>query len=290
MSKDNSFELTENMIYKIKSLADETRRLFGVHLNVPIGSDIRLLLEKNDVLLCEYPYPDSNGTHTYGNITWIKTGNDIITFIGLNTSSYYDEQIFAIAHEIYHYRTKTGKAYTPDIEYEDYSTEKMADRFAAELLLPAEALSSVVLDLFGTTDICDVPDNKVLRFVARIQCDWWLPYQAIINRLFEEKIISNNQFENLYDFDCRSENGVYRRILRSIDSEISELLNKKTRKIGISNKVIETIISNYEDGLIDENEFIENLSLFGKNPTDFGFDMQVEFDDELKDLFESGDD
>lgn len=290
MSKDNSFELTENTIYKIKSLADETRRLFGVHLNVPIGSDIRLLLEKNDVLLCEYPYPDSNGTHTYGNITWIKTGNDIITFIGLNTSSYYDEQIFAIAHEIYHYRTKTGKAYTPDIEYEDYSTEKMADRFAAELLLPAEALSSVVLDLFGTTDICDVPDNKVLRFVARIQCDWWLPYQAIINRLFEEKIISNNQFENLYDFDCRSENGVYRRILRSIDSEISELLNKKTRKIGISNKVIETIISNYEDGLIDENEFIENLSLFGKNPTDFGFDMQVEFDDELKDLFESGDD
>lgn len=41
-----------------------------------------------------------NGTHTYGNITWFKTDNDTITFIGLNTSSFYDEQIFAIAHEI----------------------------------------------------------------------------------------------------------------------------------------------------------------------------------------------
>ena len=86
--------LNDQQIFEAKRLASDARRLFGVHPNVPIGSDIRLLLEENDVLLCEYPYPDSKGTHTYGNITWIKNGDDIITFIGLNTSSYYDEQIF----------------------------------------------------------------------------------------------------------------------------------------------------------------------------------------------------
>ena len=133
-------------------------------------------------------------------------------------------------------------------------------------------------------------ENKILRFVARIQCDWWLPYQAIINRLYEERLIGAEQYKDLYDLDCRSENGVYRRILKSTDGEISELLNKKTKNIGISNKVIETIISNYEDGVIDENEFIENLALFGKRPDDFGFDMHVEYDDDLKELFESGDD
>lgn len=287
MSRDDSLVLSDQQIFEAKRLASEARRLFGVYPNVPIGSDIRLLLEKNDVLLCEYPYPDSQGTHTYGNITWIKNGDEIITFIGLNTSSYYDEQIFAIAHEIYHYTTKTGKAYTPDVEYEDQITEKMADRFAAELLLPAEVLFSLVTDVFGKVNMYDVPENKTLRFIARIQCDWWLPYQAIINRLFEEKLISVEQYNNLYDLDCRSENGVYRRILKSTDGEISELLNKKTKSIGVSNKVIETIISNYEDGLIDENEFIENLALFGKKPDDFGFDMNVEFDDDLKDLFES---
>ena len=287
MSRDDSLVLSDQQIFEAKRLASEARRLFGVYPNVPIGSDIRLLLEKNDVLLCEYPYPDSQGTHTYGNITWIKNGDEIITFIGLNTSSYYDEQIFAIAHEIYHYTTKTGKAYTPDVEYEDQITEKMADRFAVELLLPAEVLFSLVTDVFGKVNMYDVPENKTLRFIARIQCDWWLPYQAIINRLFEEKLISVEQYNNLYDLDCRSENGVYRRILKSTDGEISELLNKKTKSIGVSNKVIETIISNYEDGLIDENEFIENLALFGKKPDDFGFDMNVEFDDDLKDLFES---
>lgn len=284
MSRDDSLVLSDQQIFEAKRLASEARRLFGVYPNVPIGSDIRLLLEKNDVLLCEYPYPDSQGTHTYGNITWIKNGDEIITFIGLNTSSYYDEQIFAIAHEIYHYTTKTGKAYTPDVEYEDQITEKMADRFAAELLLPTEVLFSLVTDAFGKVNMYDVPENKTLRFIARIQCDWWLPYQAIINRLFEEKLISVKQYNNLYDLDCRSENGVYRRILKSKDGEISELLNKKTKSIGVSNKVIETIISNYEDGLIDENEFIENLALFGKKPDDFGFDMNVEFDDDLKQI------
>lgn len=282
--------LNDQQIFEAKRLASDARRLFGVHPNVPIGSDIRLLLEKNDVLLCEYPYPDSKGTHTYGNITWIKNGDDIITFIGLNTSSYYDEQIFAIAHEIYHYTTKTGKAYTPDVEYEDQVTEKMADRFAAELLLPAEALFALVADVFGTANMYDVSESKTLRFVARIHCDWWLPYQAIINRLYEEKLINAEQYNNLYDLDCRADNGVYRRILKSTDGEISELLNKKTKSIGISNKVIETIISNYEDGLIDENEFIENLALFGKKPDDFGFDMDIEYDDDLKDFFKSEDD
>lgn len=290
MSKYNSLVLDDIQILESKRLASEARRLFGVQPNVPIGSDIHLLLEKNNVILCEYPYPDSGGTHTYGNITWFKSGEDIITFIGLNTSSYYDEQIFAIAHEIYHYTTRTGKAYSLDDEEEDPVAEKMADRFAAELLLPKDALSELVLNAFANTNMHDVSDNKILRFVARIQCDWWLPFQAIVNRLHEERFINTEQYNNLYGIDCRSEGGVYRRLLKSIDAEISELLNKRTKNIGISNKVIEAIISNYEDGFIDEKEFVDNLVLFGKNPSDFGFDMQVEYDDDLKEIFEGEDD
>jgi len=290
MSKDNLVVLDEKQIYDVKRLASDTRRFFGVHPNVPIGSDIRLLLEKKDILLCEYPYSDAEGTHTYGNITWFKTDSDTITFIGLNTSSHYDEQIFAIAHEIYHYTTKTGKAYTPDIDYEDKLTEKQADRFAAELLLPAEALKAAVTDTFNASDMIKISDNKAWRFIARMQCDWWLPYRAIVNRLFEESIISKEQYEKLYEIDCRTEQGIYRRILKNTDSEISDLLNKKTKTVGVSSRVIETIISNYEDGLIDDDEFMDTLDLFGKKPEDFGFEMEAGIDDDLKDMFESEDD
>ena len=143
--------------------------------------------------------------------------------------------------------------------------KKQADRFAAELLLPAEALKDAVMNAFGSSNMRDVTDNRALRFIARIQCDWWLPFQAIINRLFEEGYINVNQYDKLYAIDCRNEDGIYRRLLKNIDSEISELLNKKTKTVGVSNRVIETIISNYEDGLIDDDEFVRTLAMFDKN-------------------------
>lgn len=290
MRKSSSIVLNEKQIYEVKRLASDTRRSFGIYPNVPIGNDIKLLLEKKDILLCEYPFPDTNGTHTYGNITWFKIDNDTITFIGLNTSSFYDEQIFAIAHEIYHYITQSGKAYTPDMEYEDKIIEKKADRFATELLLPEEALKAAAIDIISSSDMRDVSSAKLLRFIARMQCDWWLPFQAIVNRLFEEGFIDESQYEKLYEIDCRNEEGVYRRLLKNIDAEISELLNKRTKTIGVSNSVIETIISNYEDGFIDDDEFVQTLLMFDKRPEDFGFTMDTEIDNDLIDFFESEDD
>lgn len=290
MSKSNAIVLNEKQIYEVKGLASDTRQSFGVHPNVPIGNDIRLLLEKNDILLCEYPFSDTDGTHTYGNITWFKRDNETITFIGLNTSSFYDEQIFAIAHEIYHYITQSGKAYTPDMEYEDTITEKKADRFAAELLLPEAALKTAAVGMLGSSDMRGIPETRLLRFIARIQCDWWLPFQAIINRLYEEGFIDESQYEKLYEIDCRSEDGMYRRLLKNIDAEISELLNKKTKTVGVSNKVVETIISNYEDGFIDDDEFVSTLAMFDKKPEDFGFDMVIELDEDLMDFLESEED
>ncbi len=285
----NSVVLTEQEIFEVKKLAKDTRQAFGVQPNVPIGSDIKLILEKKDILLCEYPFPDTEGTHTYGNITWFKTNDDTITFIGLNTSSYYDEQIFALAHEIYHYITKTGKAYAPDMDYEDLRIEKQADRFAAELLLPAEALNVIVYEAFGVSTMVEVAPSKVIRFIARIQCDWWLPFQAIVNRLDEEKLISPEQYNEFYEIDCRAEDEKYRRLLKNIDGDISKLLNRKTKTIGVSNKVIETIISNYEDGLIDDDEFVGILKMFEKEPEDYGFKMDVEYDPDLKGLYKGED-
>ena len=78
--------------------------------------------------------------------------------------------------------------------------------------------------------------------------------------------------------------------MKNIDSEISELLNKKTKTVGVSNRVIETIISNYEDGFIDDDEFVHTLAMFDRKPEDYGLCMDAEIDDELKVFFESEDD
>ena len=63
------------------------------------------------------------------------------------------------------------------------------------------------MNAFGSSNMRDVTDNRALRFIARIQCDWWLPFQAIINRLFEEGYINVNQYDKLYAIDCRNETG-----------------------------------------------------------------------------------
>lgn len=289
MSRNNQVILSSRNVAEIKQLASSARSLFGVNQSVPVGNDIRMVLEKNDIWLCEYPFSESGDTHTYGNIVMFKTGEKTITFIGLNTASYYDEQIFALAHEIYHYTTKTGNAYSSEPDEEDKETEKKADRFAAEFLLPADVLGNMIAMTFDSTCLDDVPEGRLLRFVARIQCDWWLPYQSIVNRLFEEGYISEKKYVSLYEIDCRSNDSLYCKILNSTDSKISELLNTKTMTIGVSATIIDCVISNFEDGFIDEDEFIKILGLFGKKPEDYGIDVIVELDEDLLKMTERED-
>lgn len=288
MRSDTGIVLSDSQIADIKLLARNLRKMFGVHQDVPVGNDIKMILEKKGILLCEYPFSESGDTHTYGNIVMFKTEEEPITFIGLNTASYYDEQIFALAHEIYHFSTQTGMAYSPE-QREDKETEKKADRFAAEFLLPADALREIVVALFGNTDLKAIPKTRLLRFVARLQCDWWLPYRSIINRLYEEKLITAQQYEELYNIDCRSDEEIYRKILRSTDREISELLNTKTKTKGVSSKIIDIVIDNYEDGFIEYEELLSVLTLLGKKPEDYGIQVEVELDEDFEMLLERED-
>ena len=86
---------------EIKLLASEIRRSFGIVNDIPIANDIFMLLDKKGIILCQYPFKASEGSHTDATITWFEMENEPLTFIGLNTAIYYDEQIFAVAHELY---------------------------------------------------------------------------------------------------------------------------------------------------------------------------------------------
>lgn len=287
MSKD--IELTALQIEDIRKEASETRKIFGIYGDVPIANDIFMLLEKNHIILCQYPFEASVGSHTDATLTRFETSDGPIIFIGLNTALPYDEQIFALAHELYHFKTKTGKSYSED-ETENPLLEKMADRYAAELLLPGETLRSRVIAEFGKDKIDSSLYLRTLRFVARLQCEWWLPYRAIINRLFEENYIDKTFYERLYKIDDRDSQSAYCKIFKTLDPEKYDLLNSRTYRKGVSLSALETILLNYEDGLVPEDEFVDLLELFGKSPEDLGYEMGVSEEDleELSDLFEGG--
>ena len=276
-------------VAKVKELVDETRKKMGVYADFPIGNDLQQLLEREKIIICEYPFEVSTQSHTDATITIFDTSYGELTFIGLNSSLYYDEQIFALAHEYYHYLTRTGKAYQPSEEEEDLIIEQKADRFAAELLLPLSALSDRVQKIFNDKKIAnETPKLKILRFIAALQIEWWLTYRSIVLRMYEEELISKTLFDDLFEIDCRDESGEYSKILRNLNSNIYTLLNSKSENIKISKQAIMATLSNFEDGDISEDDFVETLKIFGKTPSDFGYNIIIDDDEDFDVLFKGG--
>lgn len=265
-------ELTIKEISEIKQLAKDTRKSFGVNDEVPIANDMKMLLDRQGIYLCEYPF--ENNSKIDAEIVRFETVDKPLIFIGLNSSLYYDEQIFALAHEIFHFKTKSGKAYSLEKDDEYARTEKKADRFAAELLLPETVLRTYVINEFSNESISDDNVLRILRFIANLQVVWWLPYKSIVLRLREEKLIDEELFNKLYeDFDVRDENSEYYTILKAIDKNAAIRLNNPTGNLTVSNEVIRTILKNYDDEYISEDEFVELLGVFKLEPSDYGYQI-----------------
>ena len=67
-------------------------------------------------------------------------------------------------------------------------------------------------------------------------------------------------------------------------------MNHRTRRKGVSSTALETILLNYEEGAVTDDEFVDLLMLFGKSPEDLGYELSVSGEDleDLNDLFEGG--
>lgn len=275
-----SIKLSEVQIEKIRKLARNIRESLGFIGETPIANDIFTILDKKDIILIEYPIKAENNKQAFSALLmYSEENNKEFVFIGLNTADYFDKQIFAIAHELYHYYTKTRTHLSRLEDEENNIIEAKANRFAAELLLPKIVLEGIILDEFNTSSLEEFDIKTLFRFIARLQCTWWLPYHSIVKRLREINAISKNQYDELYAINERDLNGKYGKIGLAINSEIFEKLNKPTNAIGTSAKDIEIIIRNFEDNLIDEDKFSNTLSLFDRSPDDFGYKITVSDED-----------
>lgn len=293
MKMNHPVALNEVQLNEIRRLAKEKRRSLGFVGETPIANDIFTILDILGIFLLEYPIKSDSKKPSFSAILMYSTEGDTeLTFIGLNTADYFDKQIFAIAHELYHFYTKTGSHISRSSEQSEQEegnfVEIAANRFAAEFLLPRNTLESVVLSEFKTSSLEQKQIKTLLRFIARLQCTWWLPYRSLVKRLKEICAISEKQYDQLYSINERDMDGVYCRIGRAINEEVFTKLNTATKNIGTSPKDIEIIIRNFEDHLIDEDKFINTLSIFNKKPDDFGYEVEVsgsdidEFEEFLK--------
>jgi Zn-dependent peptidase ImmA (M78 family) len=278
--KMNPITLNEVQVDEIRKLARDERQFLGFVGETPIANDIFTILDRLDIMLLEYPIESEDDRPAFSAAIMCSEEDDkILTFIGLNTADFYDKQIFAIAHELYHYYTKSG-THLSRLEDEEYSLiEAKANRFAAEFLLPETVLESIVLGEFKTSSLEKIHHKTLLRFLARLHCTWWLPYRSLVRRLHEISVISSQQYAELYSVNERDLQGEYGKIGQAINKEIFLKLNQSTKNIGTSPKEIEIIIRNFEDNLIDEDKFAKTLSLFNRTPEEFGYEIKASQED-----------
>lgn len=268
---NNLIELDDLQIENIRKLAEEKRRTLGFVGDTPVANDIFIILDNLGIYLLEYPIESDGDKPAFSAALMYSNEQDKeLAFLGLNTSDYFDKQVFAIAHELYHYYTKTGSHLSRLSEEQSTKIEAEANRFAAEFLLPESTLESIVINEFKTKSLSKIQSKALLRFIARLHCTWWLPYRSIVKRLKEINAISTIQYNELYSLDERDFEGEFARIGQAISKESFKKLNSPTQNIGTSPKDIEIIIKNFEDHIIDEDKFNSTLELFNKKPDDFG--------------------
>lgn len=287
-----SIILNELQIKNVRKLVREKRQALGFIGETQIANDIFTILDNLNIMLLEYPIKSESDKPAFSAaLMYSEEGGQELVFIGLNTSDYFDKQVFALAHELYHYYTKTGSHLSRLEDEEKSLIEAKANRFAAEFLLPESVLENIVLDEFKSSSLQKIQNKTLLRFIARLQCTWWLPYHSLVKRLKEIDAISDRQYEELYAINERDMDGEYGRIGKAINQDDFLKLNSATNTVGTSPKDIEIIIRNFEDNIIDEDKFTDTLLLFNKRPDDFGYDINISKEDidEFEGFF-SGDD
>ena len=277
-------------IFEIGEMAKEKRRYFDIGMQ-PIGDNIFKLIRKENIyLIYSAIQVDEKRENNFSAIyVSLKEGSEELDFIGLNTADYFDKQIFALAHELYHHFNKTQLHFCRLSDEDHNITELKANRFAAEFLLPTDRLENEIREVNnGDKKLTDWKASAILRLIARLHCEYRLPYKAIVRRLQEIESIDKEQYELMLkepvrDIDCN-----YYSIGCGVNKEMFEMLNKKTYKTGVDGNDLEKVIRNYEDDLISISELVEALNIFEKKIEDFGLGEEVDMEDieELSEYFE----
>ncbi|MEG2832503.1 MAG: ImmA/IrrE family metallo-endopeptidase [Bacilli bacterium] len=259
-------------------------------IKLNFNGDIKKFVREENIILIYLPINQSNENLSFSSL-YMYLRKDDMYFMGVNSSDYYDNQLFAIAHELYHHYEKDEVIHLSRIsldEEQHNKRESKANRFAAELLLSEEDLKSEIKKINNyDIDMNNCTKEKIYRLIAKLHCEYKLPYKAIVKRLKEICAINEENYNMLYNINSREKGSKYYNIGISMNKEVFEKLNEKTNEYGIEGSDLEDVIGNYEAGFIDIRELIEDLGKFDKKISDFGYENELEIDEVDLEEFDS---
>lgn len=198
----NTGSLSEDEIAEIKKLVREKRVDYNL---APLGTGVfDWILKQNNHIRMERVDFDSE---KIDGLLYIPTTGKERAYIILNSNKPLINQIFTAAHEYYHYIMDYQQfkkvPYICDFSMLKDVNEMKACRFAAELLLPEEAISREIQDYL----LLNNKSKKELNFgdfgamIIFLTIKYQMPLKAVIYRFYEEHHIDNiDEFIKNYDF------------------------------------------------------------------------------------------
>lgn len=276
----NTASLSTDEIADIKKLVREKRVDYA---QAPMGTGVfSWITRQNNNIRFELVLFDSE---KIDGMLYIPTTGKERAYIILNANKPLANQIFTAAHEFYHYVKDYQKfkvaPYICDFSILKDVNEKKACRFAAEILLPEEALLHEVQDYCRTMDISDMKAMDFNRFATLIiflTVKYQMPVKAVIYRLAEEHYIDSiDKYIENYDF------------IKKVLQEIKIFGKRVDELYGMENSYVLPYSSIYQDmekafstGNASRENILEDASKLGLDMNlinDF-FDDDIEADDE----------
>ena len=252
----NTSSLTNDEINQIKKLAREKRVDYAL---APMGTEVFGWIQKqsDDIRFELVPFESEK----IDGMLYIPATGKARAYIILNSNKPLVNQMFTAAHEFYHYISDyqifKSKPYICDFTTLNNLSEKKACRFAAELLLPAAALSQEMNDYCRKMDITDgdaLNFNHFAVFAILMTVKYQMPLKAVIYRLAEEHYIDNvNKYINNYTF--------IKRILQDIkifEKRVSELYSTDNSYIIPYSKTYQDMEKAYITGNASREEIIKD--------------------------------
>ncbi|MBQ3545700.1 MAG: ImmA/IrrE family metallo-endopeptidase [Lachnospiraceae bacterium] len=255
----NTNELSIDEIADIKKIVREKRVDYAL---APIGTGVfNCILKQSNDIRFELVSFDSD---KIDGMLYIPTTGKERAYIILNANKPLANQIFTAAHEFYHYIKDYQKfketPYICDFSMLKDVNEKKASRFAAEFLLPEEALLREVQDYCRAMELTNMKKmefNQVATLIIFLTLKYQMPLKAVIYRLAEERYIESvDKYIENYEF--------IKKVLREIKifgKHVDELYSVENNYVFVYSSIYQDMEKAFSTGNASKENILEDAKI-----------------------------
>lgn len=270
--------LSKAVVEKIIELTDAELKEHGI-VNEIVRDDVFSVLDSHCIILY-YPLPedDINGYHINRMIN-----DKPQEFVFINTANTTEKQVFAAAHELGHVLKVDEKIIKEfDLNSSTEISEKIINRFAAELLMPEKIFVDKADNILKTLNVKDrISIGNMVYLIVCLMNEFLVEFEAIVRRFNELKKISDAsrdlllKLKNIPDFydeitSLAKASNFTRLFIKSNNRSIKNLkglVDKANEKQTLTETKIKSILKTFEIKQVEIKE--------GRNPEDNGDSIDI---------------